>query len=54
MDMFEVGLNQHISAAAMDLYLHYKHYEVEVITENSGKISTEPWQTVIGGAMIMF
>jgi predicted porin len=48
-EMYEVGLNQHLSAAAMDLYLHYKHYEADVTGA-----TTEPWQTVIGGAHIKF
>jgi predicted porin len=52
-EMFEVGLNQHISAAAMDLYLHYKHYDADVAVSNVS-IDTEAWQTVIGGAHIKF
>ncbi|MFA5898856.1 MAG: porin [Hyphomicrobium sp.] len=52
-EFYEVGLNQHISAAAMDLYLHYKHYDADVTT-TAGAVSTEPWQTVIGGALIKF
>lgn len=52
-EFYEVGLNQHISAAAMDLYLHYKHYDADVI-EGGAAVSTEPWQTVIGGAHIKF
>ena len=52
-DMWEIGLNQHLSAAAMDLYLHYKHYEADVVT-NGTVDPTEDWQTVIGGAHIKF
>ncbi|MCC7252876.1 MAG: hypothetical protein IT540_13515 [Hyphomicrobium sp.] len=53
MEMWEVGLNQEISAAAMNIYLHYKHYDAD-ITSTNGSIDTEPWQTVIGGAIIKF
>jgi predicted porin len=52
-DMWEVGLNQHLSAAAMDLYLHYKHYEADLVT-NGTVDPTEDWQTVISGARIKF
>lgn len=52
--MWEVGLNQHVSAAAMDLYLHYKHYEADLLTSGAGQLDTEDFQTVIGGAMIKF
>jgi predicted porin len=53
-EMYEVGLNQHISAAAMDLYLHYKHYDAEVENLAGVAIPTEAWQTVIGGALVKF
>ena len=49
-EMFEVGLNQQVSAAAMDFYLHYKHYQPEV----AGSPGAEDFQTLIGGAMIKF
>ena len=52
-EMWEVGLNQEISAAAMDLYLQYKNYEAD-ITTTGGKLATEDWQTVIGGSRIKF
>jgi len=52
-EMYEVGLNQHISAAAMDLYLHYKHYDADVVT-TGGPVSSDPWQTFISGARIKF
>lgn len=47
--MYEVGANQHISAAAMDLYVHYKYYDADV-----SNYSPEAWQTVISGARIKF
>lgn len=49
-EMFEIGLNQQVSAAAMDFYLHYKHYEPEV----AGNPGAQDFQTLIGGAMIKF
>ncbi len=52
-DMWEVGLNQHIKEAAMDIYLHYKHYDADVTT-TAGAIDTQAWQTVIMGAQIKF
>jgi predicted porin len=56
-EMYEIGLNQHLSSAAMDLYLHYKHYDADLTADTGGvasSLNTEPWQTVIGGAMIKF
>jgi predicted porin len=53
-EMFEVGLNQYLSAAAMDLYLHYKHYEADVTTPAGAAIDAHDFQTVIGGARIKF
>ena len=52
-EIWELGLNQEIKAAAMDMYLHYKHYEAD-ITTTGGNIATEDFQTVIGGARIKF
>lgn len=52
-DMFEVGINQRLDAAAMDLYLHYKHYDADVMT-TAGKVATEEWQTLIFGGHIKF
>ena len=53
-DMFEVGFNQELSAAAMNLYLHYKHYEADLTDAAGASVPTEDFQTVIGGAMIKF
>jgi predicted porin len=53
-EMWEGGINQHISAAAMDLYLHYKHYDADISTVAVPSVNTEAWQTVIGGARIKF
>lgn len=55
-DMFEVGINQEVSAAAMNFYLHYKHYDATLTDPTAGGalVPTEDFQTVIGGAMIKF
>lgn len=53
-DMWELGLNQEVSAAAMNFYLHYKHYDADLTSAVGAPIATEPFQTVIGGAMIKF
>ena len=53
MQMWEIGINQHIKAAAMDMYVHYKNYDADVKTA-SGKVNTEPFQTVIMGSTIKF
>ncbi len=53
-DMWEVGFNQHISAAVMDIYVHYKHYDAEITDSNLGSVNSEPWQTVIMGSRIKF
>ena len=52
-EMWEIGLNQHIKAAAMDIYLHYKNYDADVTT-TAGNVDTEEWQTVILGGHIKF
>lgn len=53
-DMWELGLNQEVSAAAMNFYLHYKHYEADLTSAAGAHVPTEDFQTVIGGAMIKF
>lgn len=50
---WEIDINQQVSAAALDLYLHYKNYDAD-ITTTGGALATEQWQTVIGGALIKF
>ena len=52
-DMWEIGFNQHISAAAMDLYIHYKQYDADVTT-TVGAVDTEEWRTLIVGGHIKF
>lgn len=53
-EMFEVGVNQHLSAAAMDLYIHYKQYDADVTLVDGTKPALEEFQTVITGARIKF
>jgi predicted porin len=53
-DMWELGVNQEVSAAAMNFYLHYKHYEPDLTTAGGAQVAAEDFQTVIGGAMIKF
>ncbi len=52
-EMWEAGINQHISAAAMDIYIHYKNYDADVTT-TAGNVDTEEWQTLIMGSHIKF
>lgn len=54
-----LGVNQHISNAAMDLYLGYRHYEGEItlgdsIDGGSTKFDIEAMDQVMTGAMIKF
>lgn len=53
-DMFEVGFNQEVAAAAMNFYLHYKHYEPDLALAGGGSVDADDFQTLIGGAMIKF
>lgn len=52
-EIWEVGFNQQIAAAEMDIYIHYKHYDAE-LTTTAGRALSEPWQTVIMGSRIKF
>jgi len=52
-DMWEIGFNQHVSAAAMDFYVHYKEYDADVTT-TVGSVDTEDWRTLIAGGRIKF
>ncbi|MEQ1578695.1 MAG: hypothetical protein ABL894_13725 [Hyphomicrobium sp.] len=55
-----VGVNQHIEAAAMDLYLAYRHHTAEAdlfdaaATANRAKVEYQDLDIVMGGAMIKF
>jgi hypothetical protein len=53
MDMWGIGLNQNIEAAAMDLYLSIRQYEPEA-TDVLGEIEFEDFTTVMAGGIIKF
>ncbi len=55
-----LGINQEISAAAMDMYLNYKHFDADVNTSaNGGQVGkvnrgVQDFQTIMMGAIIRF
>ena len=52
-----LGVVQHIDAAAMELYLAYRHYEITGFTETELQVtdgSFEDFQTIAAGARIKF
>ena len=54
-----LGINQEISAAAMDMYVSYRNFEADVRTSASGagpgvKANTQDFQAVMMGAIIRF
>jgi hypothetical protein len=55
-----LGINQHLEAAAMDLYLAYRHHEGDVTLgaaadlSDTASYSFESLDIVLGGAMIKF
>ena len=55
-----LGVNQEISAAAMDMYLSYRHFEADVNTSKTGtsvgqtKAQVQDFQAVMMGAIIRF
>jgi hypothetical protein len=55
-----LGLNQQISAAAMDMYVSYRHFEADVQTSATGigagsqKAQVQDFQAVMMGAIIRF
>ncbi len=48
------GAVQHLDAAAMDLYMIYRHADGTLTAGNNSEISLDAFQEVIGGAMIQF
>lgn len=48
------GVIQGIDAAAMAVYLTYRHYEAEATFENTGDADLEDLDVVMGGALIKF
>jgi hypothetical protein len=51
---YGVGFNQSIDAAAMDIYVAYRNYEVDVTSTAGTKAALNDLQTVYTGAMIKF
>jgi hypothetical protein len=52
--MWGVGFNQNIAAAAMDIYVNYRNYNVDVKDVAGNKAALNDLQTVIMGARIQF
>jgi hypothetical protein len=48
-----LGITQNIDAAATELYLNYRHFSAD-ITATGGKVPTEDFDAVIGGARVKF
>lgn len=53
-DMWSVGINQRIDAAAMDLYLAYYHWDADLTLVGGANLDTEAMQAVVTGAKIKF
>ena len=53
-DMWGLGFNQNIAAAAMDMYVDYRNYQFEIKDTAGNKASVNDMQTVIMGARIQF
>ena len=53
-EMWSIGINQQISAAAMDLYLAYYNVEADLVDSGGAAVPTEDFQAVITGAKIRF
>ncbi len=53
-DMFGFGFNQSIDAAAMDLYIGYRHYESDVTLSGGKAQGLQDFQAVLTGAIIRF
>jgi hypothetical protein len=54
-DVWGLAAIQSIDAAALDLYIAYRHYEADVTTTGGAKITgIDNFQTVFGGAKISF
>jgi hypothetical protein len=48
-----LGITQNVDAAASTLFLGYRHFEADIIS-NGGKLATEPMSVVVGGAVVRF
>ncbi len=59
-DLWGIGINQEISAAAMDLYLAYRHFSPDVKTSGDGtsvgatSANIKDFDAVMMGAIIRF
>ncbi len=53
-DYYGLGMTQKIDAAAMTLYLGWRHFNPKLSTSGSGAVSLSEIDTVIGGARIQF
>lgn len=53
-DFYAAGIVQNIDAAAMDLYVIYRHAEGDVTTFNGDKTGVDDFDVVISGARIQF
>ena len=52
-DTWSIGINQQVSAAAMDLYLAYYNSSA-TLTDDGADIPTQEFQSVVAGAKIRF
>jgi len=53
-DYYGLGMTQKIDAAAMTLYLGWRHFNPSISTSGSGNVPLSDIDTVIGGARIQF
>lgn len=53
-DVWGVGVVQYIDAAAMQLYLAYRHHELDIEADAGTVVSFEDFDTVLAGARIEF
>ncbi len=53
-EIWGVGVVQKIDAAAMEVYLGYRNYEIDVLTDQGKLQGLEDWQGVFTGARIKF
>ncbi len=51
---FGIGVNQYVDAAAMEIFLTYKQFEVDVGLVGGGSLATSDYSTVIMGTRISF
>lgn len=54
LDVYSIGAIQGIEAAALHLYLFYRHHEGEIESTTRGNIELDDVDVVVGGALIKF